>query len=143
MAQKSRKLENITFEGEVPFDSLRSYYSGSHLLFLQVHPRYSTSRPVRLYEYLATGLPILFAGTGQTLSFLKEFENIQTVEPSSPDCLREALISFTKKDKRASPENPRKVFGRFLREDLNKNYEALIKEILAPSLLREPLADSG
>lgn len=60
--EKFQNSTNIMFHGKVGWEELQPHYQKAHLLYLQVHPAYSTSRPLRLIEYLSTGLPILFAG---------------------------------------------------------------------------------
>ena len=134
--RSQHELKNIYFHGEQPFEKLRAYYESSHLLFLQVHPRFSISRPVRLYEYLSTGMPVLFAGQGQTRQFLANFENISLTEPCSPSQLRQKLdeisaqlrISTLKSDR-----NSVKILNGFLRENLNQEYEKIVGDLLSPS----------
>lgn len=133
-------LENIHFFGEQPFEQLRPFYQDSHLLFLQVHPLFSLSRPVRLYEYLSTGLPILFAGSGANRQFLESFENISFVEPSSPSQVRAKIIEISRNLADSSPgseSNAFKISTGYLRENLNQNYKRIIGDLTGPFVPEE------
>ena len=111
-------LTNFQFMGQLDWNALGEYYSQSDLLYLQVHPDYNSSRPVRLYEYLATGLPVLLADGGEARNFALQFDNIFNVKPCCETQLRDLLIQL-KNDPpiRFYEDNVRKIADEFIRED--------------------------
>jgi glycosyltransferase involved in cell wall biosynthesis len=140
---RARSMENIVFTGPVPFESLSAYYRRSNLLFLQVHENYSSSRPVRIYEYLATGLPILIASEGETQEFASTFENMTVVAPGNARLLRKTLLELTQLPLAPSFENSRQIEERYLRDQLSPAYEVLISEILREHSTQALLTDLG
>jgi glycosyltransferase involved in cell wall biosynthesis len=140
---RARSMENIVFTGPVPFESLSAYYRRSNLLFLQVHENYSSSRPVRIYEYLATGLPILIASEGETQEFASTFENMTVVAPGNARLLRKTLLELTQLPLALSFENSRQIEERYLRDQLSPAYEVLISEILREHSTQALLTDLG
>ncbi len=115
---RNKDLKNIHFIGQLDWNALGKYYSQSDLLYLQVHPDYNTSRPVRLYEYLATGLPLILADNGEAREFALEFDNVFNIEPCCEIQLQDLLIKL-KNDSpiRFCAENVQKIADEFIRED--------------------------
>ena len=111
-------LKNIQFMGQLDWNKLGEYYSQSDLLYLQVHPDYNSSRPVRFYEYLATGLPIVLADRGEARDFALQFDNIFNIEPCCEMQLRDLLIELKNESPvRFCAENVQKIADEFIRED--------------------------
>ena len=115
---RNKGLTNIQFMEQLDWNKLGEYYSQSDLLYLQVHPDYNSSRPVRLYEYLATGLPIVLADRGEARNFALQFDNIFNIESCCETQLRDLLIQL-KNDPpiRFYAENVQKIADEFVRED--------------------------
>lgn len=66
-AARERGLANLTFTGYVGLDRLAELYHTSDILFAQLrssdlHSR--TAAPSKLFEYMAAGRPIVYAGAG-------------------------------------------------------------------------------
>ena len=111
-------LKNIRFMGHLDWNKLGKYYSQSDLLYLQIHPDYNSSRPVRLYEYLATGLPVLLADRGEARDFTLQFDNVFNVEPSCEMQLRDLLIQLKNNPpNHFCAQNVQKIADEFIRED--------------------------
>ena len=104
--------------GQLDWNALGEYYSQSDLLYLQVHPDYNSSRPVRLYEYLATGLPIVLADRGEARDFALQFDNVFNIEPCCEIQLRDLLIQLKNNPPNCfCAENVQKIADEFIRED--------------------------
>ncbi len=115
---REKGLQNIHLIGQLDWNELGKYYSQSDFLYLQVHPDYDSSRPVRLYEYLATGLPVILAVNGEAREFALQFENVYNVEPCCKNRLRDLLIQLSGGTPiRFCLENVQKIGSEFTRED--------------------------
>ena len=123
-------LKNITFHGQRDWVDLQSFYERTHLLYLQVHPNFKTSRPVRLYEYLATGLPILLAGNGECREFVSDFENITVIEPLNPEILRTTLLNLSRKPFKRSSRNSEVIGKKYIRQTQCQDYLTLVQNLL-------------
>jgi glycosyltransferase involved in cell wall biosynthesis len=136
---KSRRgLKNISFYGQKDWGDLRPFYESCHLLYLQVHPSFKTSRPVRLYEYLATGLPILLAGDGECRDFVSEFENITVISPLNPEALRKTLVDLASKPFRRSSKNPAIIAKKYIRQEQCQDYLNLVEQRLSTPMPSKP-----
>ncbi len=114
----NKGITNVQFMGQLEWNKLGEYYSQSDLLYLQVHPDYNSSRPVRLYEYLATGLPIVLADRGEAQDFALQFDNVFNIEPCCEIQLRDLLIQLKNNPPNCfCAENVQKIADEFIRED--------------------------
>lgn len=119
------KSRNIKIIGKVEWNNLPTYYSKSDYLFAQLSKNYQTAIPSKLYEYISTGLPVIFSGEGVAAEFLSSFENTYCVKSEAE--LRGVLehINSSNADLR-SLKNIAAIKNNFIREEQNKKFAALI-----------------
>lgn len=96
------KLGNVTLVGPVTRENLLEYYRTAHILFLHLGDIKAFERvlPSKIFEYAATGLPILAGVAGYAKQFLNsEVENSRTFKPGdSNDAfgqIKELNLDFT------------------------------------------------
>lgn len=60
------------------------------------HPieRYKTNYPVKLFEYMAAGLPVIASQEGESAVFVKEAEAGVLVDPLRPEQIAEAIVDL-------------------------------------------------
>ncbi len=80
---KKLQLENIKFYGQLPWAEVLKIYGKTSVLYAQLSDDYTTAFPSKLYEYLSTGLPIIYGGKGYAIEILKKFENVITIKADS------------------------------------------------------------
>lgn len=71
---KSNHLEdNVIFKGKIPFNEVSYYYRKSKIGLVLLHPiqKYLRAIPVKMFEYMANGLPII----GSDLPHIREVVN--------------------------------------------------------------------
>jgi hypothetical protein len=74
--------------------------------------------PSKLYEYLSTGLPVIYGGDGPAKNILSEFENVTVVPPDEPRMLNENLVKMSTYINAAQNiSNIVKIQKNFIRED--------------------------
>lgn len=76
------RVENIQFIDGLSWYELLFHYEKADILYAQILEQYNTAIPSKLYEYLSIGLPIIFAGKGESSSFLSQFENTMIINPN-------------------------------------------------------------
>ena len=84
LEQRARGLQNVRFTGYLDRAALVDFYRASDILFVQTKDSDYTNRtviPVKLYEYMAASRPIVYAGTGLAVEFLRETGSALTVPP--------------------------------------------------------------
>ena len=90
---KQHAATNVHLRGPMLWEEAIHWYSESDVLYAQLSPAFSTATPSKLYEYLATGLPIIYGGNGVAVELLKGFPGVTIVEPNSPGPLRSTLLN--------------------------------------------------
>ncbi len=121
---KEINLKNIFFLGKVNWEELNKYYSKTSLLFAQLDYGFDSAVPSKLYEYAATGLPILYAGVGEAVNFIKVLENSYVIEPNSSDTIIKKIKEINDKKQVISFYNRNFIKENFIRE---KNSKKLLK----------------
>lgn len=87
-------LDNVILENPIPRDDLLERYRKADVLFIHLNdlPAYRKVLPSKLFEYAATGKPILAGVAGQAADFLKEnVENSAVFAPCDQDGMIRAL----------------------------------------------------
>tara|TARA_B110000037_G_scaffold57077_1_gene69603 strand:- start:1974 stop:3095 length:1122 start_codon:yes stop_codon:yes gene_type:complete len=98
------KIKNVKLIGRVFERDVVDYYTKSHFLYAKLESKYTTAIPSKLYEYLSTGKPIIYSGSGASVEFLKEFDNIFVIKDNKKDIYNFLnichKINFIKKSKK-------------------------------------------
>jgi GT2 family glycosyltransferase/glycosyltransferase involved in cell wall biosynthesis len=83
---KLAHLNNVTFTGEMPYSELPKYLHAFDVCLLpfQVIPLTLATNPVKVYEYLSAGKPVVSVD----LPEIKQFENLVHAAPTTEDFIR-------------------------------------------------------
>lgn len=118
-------LDNLRIEGYcVDPDSIANYYRDADILFNQTRSApilNETVLPAKLFEYMATGKPIVYAGQGLAAGFLREAGTAVVVPPGDAQAIAKAVEELLKDPRRrqtTGTEARRLVGQKYLREDL-------------------------
>jgi colanic acid biosynthesis glycosyl transferase WcaI len=107
LEQKARGLANVSFTGYLDRPALVDFYRRSDILFVQTRDSDYTNTtviPVKLYEYMAASRPIVYAGTGLAIEFLRDAECALTVPPGDGAAIAGAVAELA-----ADPERRRRL----------------------------------
>ena len=124
--EKYQNSTNIKFHGKVDWEDLLPHYQEAHLLYLQVHPAYSTSRPLRLIEYLSTGLPILFAGNSSCHQTIYNLPGVFTCNALDVDSHIDFIEQFKKLPSSTYEHHQELVRKLYLREQNAAEFEKIL-----------------
>ena len=84
LERRIKNLKNISIENPIPRKDLIEYYKQSDVLFIHLneHIAFKYVIPSKLFEYAATGRPILAGVSGFTSEFIKqELDNVAVFKP--------------------------------------------------------------
>lgn len=127
---RSENIKNVRLFGAMNWTRILPYYQTSSLLFGRLSMNYRTAVPSKLYEYLATGLPILFQGRGEAVRMLQGFENTYIVEEENSQVLRRTIQKLIILCPERSYPNILTIQENFVRETvLNAALEDLLEAL--------------
>jgi colanic acid biosynthesis glycosyl transferase WcaI len=87
-------ITNVSFRGYLGRENLMEVYSESDILFAKVRSTPTldaTAVPSKLFEYMATGRPLVYAGSGAAVEFLEGIGCALIVPPEDPDAIAVAI----------------------------------------------------
>jgi glycosyltransferase involved in cell wall biosynthesis len=120
-------IRNVHFFGKMKWNRLLPFYQTSSILLARLGRNYQSALPSKLFEYLATGLPVLFYGNGEAARFLRDFENVFIVRQEDPEELRLTIRRLQTLVPERSFANILRVESGFIRERLNLRYLDLLR----------------
>lgn len=90
--------------GHLNQDELLAAYSDASILVghLRGDPLHRWSQPSKIWEYMATGRPVVYAGEGEAIAIIEQHNLALTVPPEQPQMLAEAIRSLLEKPESAS-----------------------------------------
>lgn len=92
---KSNDLtSNVTILKSVPYKEIDSYYRRSKIGLLLMHPydSYRINMPIKLFEYMAYGIPIIANNFGHPHTYINRFETGLCVDPLKNIEIARAII---------------------------------------------------
>ncbi len=127
---KRNKIKNVEFFGKVSRDEILEFYQNSSLLYAQLNEDFKTAMPSKLYEYAATGLPILYGGVGEAVKFVQRLENTKTILPNNPKLVKEAILEMKDKEYEISTHNREIVKENFIRETQSAKILDIVEKLI-------------
>lgn len=123
-------VRNVFIPGKLRWARIIPYYQSSSILYSGLKPEFDTAIPSKIYEYLSTGLPILFLGKGATVTLLENFDNIYSLDDYTEDGLKKAIAKIRFEKPANSLPNTLAIGQNFLRERISQNFVELIAGLL-------------
>jgi glycosyltransferase involved in cell wall biosynthesis len=96
-AAVARGVHNLHLRGYLPPDGLARAYRASDVLFAQLHRSELNARtglPSKLFEYMAAGRPIVYAGDGLAAETIRRVGCGLTTEPDDPIAIGAAIAKL-------------------------------------------------
>lgn len=123
-------VRNVFIPGKLRWARIIPYYQSSSILYSGLKPEFDTAIPSKIYEYLSTGLPILFLGKGATVSLLENFDNIYSLDDYTEEGLKKAIAKIRYDKPANSLPNTLAIGENFIREKISQNFVELAAGIL-------------
>lgn len=130
---RKNQINNITFFGKVHRDKIIDFYQNSSVLFAQLDEKFKAAMPSKLYEYAATGLPIIYAGLGEARKFVNGLENCTTINPGDVKALEIAVKKYKESPVQISEKNRDFVYENFIREKQSRKMVDIVDKLLRES----------
>jgi colanic acid biosynthesis glycosyl transferase WcaI len=130
-------LDNVSFSGYLSRDKLIDLYRRSNVLFAHVRSSPTidaTMIPIKLFEYMATGKPIIYAGRGAAAELLRHIGCAVTVTPGDPKLIGTAISDLLRDPERMRMLGLRgrsRVQTDFHREKLMEKLACALEECFA------------
>ena len=87
----SKKLNNVTFYGNVKWKEVLRFYQESDVLYAQLQENFSVAMPSKLYQYLNASRFVIYGGGSQAQKTLSNFENNIVIPPDNVRKLVDAI----------------------------------------------------
>lgn len=93
LQQAASELDNVSVLPYMAFNELVTVYRQSDILVSHVrrNPVFRWVQAAKVWEYLATGRPVIHAGEGETVNVLEKHDIGVAVEPEDPPALAAAI----------------------------------------------------
>lgn len=98
LAAKAGVADNFIFTGAVPYEEVPKYINASDVCTVPKKPLKSGYSPLKLYEYMACGKPVV-ASNLSGFEILEQNEAGILVEPENPEDLAKTIIKLLKDEK--------------------------------------------
>ncbi len=84
LKQLAKGNKKIYFHGSVPFEKIKKAYSNLDILIGTATPKTFQNSPIKLYEYMATGKPVIHARTPQVEKIAKKQNSVLLYDWNNP-----------------------------------------------------------
>jgi glycosyltransferase involved in cell wall biosynthesis len=134
---ESKKIKNVFFYGKQKWYRVIPLYQASDLLYASLKDEYDTAIPSKLYEYLATGLPVLYQGSGSAVDFLSGFKNTYILKDTDSGFLEKVIWKIKKLSLNRSGVNIHIIGNRYVREKLSRQFVELSARLLNERIISD------
>lgn len=131
-----RKINNVVFKGYAPRNEIANYLSAADVLVIPNSGLYNETNlftsPMKLFEYMSSGRPIVASATPTMREILNE-NNAILIEPDSPKALKEGILNVFQNNDLAEliAENSKKDVQNYTWLKRAEKISAFIKEKLS------------
>lgn len=128
-------IRNVYTPGKLRWARVIPIYQSTTVLFASLKHEFDTAVPSKIYEYLATGLPIIFLGDGATSNLLSDFDLVFQTNVYSSDVIANKIAEIRFLKPANSITNTILIGENFLRERLSLKFVELIAGLLNEKIL--------
>jgi len=127
------KIQNIEFINPVPRKKLQQYYKETDAFFVHLKDidMFKKTIPSKVFEYVATGKPVVYGLKGISRTIMEELQGRQfSFEPSNPNSLKIALTELFYTLKENNYKNKKGIAllkEKYLRSRLSENFSEVIE----------------
>jgi hypothetical protein len=136
-----QEIKNVFFCDKRKWERTLPYYQVSDLLFASLKEEYDTAIPSKLYEYLATGLPVFYLGKGAAADFLDTFGNTFVSGLYDASCLERIIWKVRRLSPVRSGKNIDNIKRHFIREKLSMRFAEVAARLLNEKELSDVFVD--
>ena len=127
---KKKRINNIYFTGKLNWEKVLPYYQQSSVLFARLDDNYRSAIPSKLFEYLSTGLPIIYCGEGEAAGLLKQFSHTIVLKSNDEKGLKRAIMKLKAMGSALAEENRDHIQRKYIRELINMKIDEVVAEVM-------------
>lgn len=132
---ESSGLDNLAFLGKRPMDEIPNYLAASDGAFVHTAGRdaFETMIPMKLYEALGAGLPVILGARGDAVDVLERAEAGISVTPGDADAIVDAVCTLyddAKQRRRFGESGRRYVVENYSWDAIAKTYSENLGELV-------------
>jgi glycosyltransferase involved in cell wall biosynthesis len=127
---KKKNITNIFFTGKLSWNNVLPYYISSSVLFAKLESNYCSALPSKLFEYLSTGLPVIYCGEGIAPKFLHQFEQVHLTDSNNETALRKIILEMKSSPLTLSNKNRTQILEKYIRENTNRKMFGVINSMM-------------
>ena len=127
---KKKRLTNIHFTGKLNWEKVLPYYQQTSVLFARLDDNYRSAIPSKLFEYLSTGLPVIYCGEGEAASLLRQFRQTIVLKSNDDEGLKRALKKLKSMGCELDVENREHIQRKYIRELINMKIDSVIADVM-------------
>lgn len=86
----------VDYRAWLPYEEMIKVLNTASIGIIVPHPieRYKTNYPVKLFEYMAAGLPVIASAEGESATFVREGDAGILVDPLKPEQIADAIVQL-------------------------------------------------
>lgn len=123
VAAEAANTPNVIMTGRVDWPQIPPVYREADILYAQLSADFAGAMPSKLYEYLATGKPVIYGGVGEATDVLSQFDGIKIVPPDDSEALATGIDEL-------------------IQARANSEINHANRDLIAANYIRETAADS-
>jgi glycosyltransferase involved in cell wall biosynthesis len=127
---RRKRISNIYFTGKLSWEKVLPYYMHSSVLFARLDDNYRSAIPSKLFEYLCTGLPVIYCGEGEAANLLRQFNQTIVLKSSDDAGLKRAIKKLKAVGSELDIENREHIRRKYIREFINMKLDDVIAEVM-------------
>ncbi|CAN5408550.1 N/A [soil metagenome] len=127
---KKKRIGNIYFTGKLDWEKVLPFYQHTSVLFARLDDNYRSAIPSKLFEYLSTGLPVIYCGEGEAARLLKQFNQTIVLKSNDEQGLRRAILKLKSIGSELAEENRGQIQRKYIRELINMKIDDVIADVL-------------
>jgi len=127
---RKKRISNIHFTGKLSWEKVLPYYQQSSVLFARLDDNYRSAIPSKLFEYLSTGLPVIYCGEGEASNLLKQFNQTIVLRSNDDAGLKRAIRKLKSMGSELDFENREHIQRKYIREMINLKIDDVIAGVM-------------
>jgi len=112
------------------WENVLPYYQRTSVLFARLDDNYRSAIPSKLFEYLSTGLPVIYCGEGEASRLLKQFDQTTVLKSNDERGLKRAILKLKTMESTISEENREQIERKYIRELINMKIDDVIADAM-------------
>ncbi len=136
---RKKRISNIYFTGKLDWEKVLPYYQHTSVLFARLDDNYRSAIPSKLFEYLSTGLPVIYCGEGEAAKLLQQFDQTVVLTSNDEDGLKNSIHKLKAIGSELSIKNRNQIQRKYIRELINMKIDEVVAQVMGVEIPQHTL----